>query len=380
MQLSSHFRRKTKRHDEQGYILLTLLLTVALMTIVVAFGVLPNLKFNLRRDQEQEMIHRGVQYSNAIRRYYKKFGRYPTKIEDLENTSNVRFLRKRYTDPMNCKAGKCQDFKLLYFSDVQAVLTGFGGGGIAGATSVSAMSGGNPSGGLGQSSLGQSSFGQSSSFGQGSSFGQSSSFGGGSSFGGSSSFGSSNSSFGGNSNSSFGQSQNQGQNQPGANNSNTDSPQPGDNSDTNASGANSGNSPSNGVAPGQVIGGPIVGVASATKIDLNTIREYNHKKKYKDWMFIYDPMQDQGRLITTPYQPQIQGVGQPVNLNGTNTANGTNGTNGNSSGFGSNSFGSSSFGSSNSFGNSSSGSQNGPGNSSSSGFGNSNQSSGSPQQ
>ncbi len=39
-------------------------------------------------------------------------------------------------------------------------------------------------------------------------------------------------------------------------------------------------------------------------------REFNHKKKYKDWAFVYDPAQDRGRLITTPYQPQLQGFGQ----------------------------------------------------------------------
>jgi len=37
----------------------------------------------------------------AIQHFYKKFNRYPNKIEELENTNNVRFLRRRYTDPMN---------------------------------------------------------------------------------------------------------------------------------------------------------------------------------------------------------------------------------------------------------------------------------------
>jgi len=37
------------------------------------------------------MIHRGTQYTRAIRLYYKKNGRYPAKIEDLENTNNQRF-------------------------------------------------------------------------------------------------------------------------------------------------------------------------------------------------------------------------------------------------------------------------------------------------
>jgi type II secretory pathway pseudopilin PulG len=117
MKLPVLLRHKVRRDGEQGYILLTLLLMVALMAFV-AMVTLPTLKFNMQRDREQEMIHRGVQYSNAIRRYYKKFGRYPTKVEDLLSSNNIKFLRKRYKDPMNCKAGTCQDFKLLYFSDV----------------------------------------------------------------------------------------------------------------------------------------------------------------------------------------------------------------------------------------------------------------------
>src|ERR1700689_1832511 len=93
------------RRGEEGYILLTLLLIVALMAIV-ATGVLTEIKFEIQRDRELEMIHRGVQYSRAIRSYYKKFGRYPTKLEDLESTNNQRFLRKRYKDPITGK-----DFK-----------------------------------------------------------------------------------------------------------------------------------------------------------------------------------------------------------------------------------------------------------------------------
>ncbi|HVI10640.1 MAG TPA: type II secretion system protein, partial [Candidatus Binatia bacterium] len=73
--------------QEDGYVLLTLLLVVALMGILVLVATVP-IKFANQRDQEEEMIHRGVQYSRAIRAYYKKFGRYPTRLEDLDNTNN----------------------------------------------------------------------------------------------------------------------------------------------------------------------------------------------------------------------------------------------------------------------------------------------------
>ena len=63
-------------------------------------------------------------------------------------------------------------------------------------------------------------------------------------------------------------------------------------------------------------GGPIVGVVSISKKD--TIREFNHKKKYNEWQFIYDPATDRGGLIKTPNQPPLMGFGQQgmQNLNG----------------------------------------------------------------
>ncbi len=341
MAVKSLAGRRRGRPGERGYVLLALLLLMALIGIAAAV-IVPSIKFNMQRDREEEMIHRGVQYSRAIRSFYKKFGRYPVKIEDLENTNNIRFLRKRYKDPLSCSKGKCDDFKLLYFSDVQTALGSFGGGSIPGATPVSAMGSSNSS----------------SLFGQGSTLGQS-----GFSLGGTSGFGStSNSSLSG---STPGQSPAGSQ---GTDASQTGSQSP-DSSGTNSSGAN--NSGSNQLGSGQIIGGPIVGVASTSKA--RTIREFNHKKQYKDWMFVYDPSQDLGFLITTPYQPQMLGFGTQgaPNLNGQNGTNGNNGF-GSGNGFGSSSGFGNSFGS---FGNSS-GSQNNQ----NSGLGNSNQQNSSSQQ
>src|SRR5438132_13698256 len=119
MKCTLQFRRQAIRpHSrERGYILLTLMLmTVAL--VIAAAAVLPSISFEIRRDREEELIHRGVQYSRAIRSYYKKFGRYPTRIEELESTNNLRFLRKRYKDPVTG-----QDFKLLHFGEVKLTLS-----------------------------------------------------------------------------------------------------------------------------------------------------------------------------------------------------------------------------------------------------------------
>jgi hypothetical protein len=48
-------------------------------------------------------------------------------------------------------------------------------------------------------------------------------------------------------------------------------------------------------------GGPILGVASTSKA--NTIREFNKKNHYNDWMFVYDPNSDRGGLLKGPIEP-----------------------------------------------------------------------------
>ena len=115
-----------RRKGEQGYMLIAMMLFLTLLLIAAA-AVAPELAMQVKRDREEEMVHRGVQYSRAIRNYVKKNGRYPTRLEDLENTNNIRYLRKRFKDPVSGK-----DFKLLHLGDVQLT----GGAGIVGAGAV----------------------------------------------------------------------------------------------------------------------------------------------------------------------------------------------------------------------------------------------------
>src|SRR5208282_6596252 len=104
---------------QRGYMMITLMLVLALMTIAL-LAALPNIRTQINRDREDEMRHRGTAYMRAIQHFYKKFGRYPGKVEELENTNNVRFLRKRYTDPVNRDraTGKEKDFKFLHQQDI----------------------------------------------------------------------------------------------------------------------------------------------------------------------------------------------------------------------------------------------------------------------
>src|SRR5208337_2260004 len=102
---------------EGGYVLLAVLLLVAVM-IIAATVEAPRLVQQMKRDREEEMIHRGTEYARAIKKFYKKFGRYPASLEQLDNTNQVRFLRKRYKDPLT-KEG---NWKLLNYGDIQMVL------------------------------------------------------------------------------------------------------------------------------------------------------------------------------------------------------------------------------------------------------------------
>ncbi|MBZ5679199.1 MAG: hypothetical protein LAO24_03725 [Acidobacteriia bacterium] len=102
------------RLRQQGYVLLTLLLFMAVLVIAAAAAA-PTIAMQVRRDQEEELIHRGMQYRRAIRRFIKQTGRYPMTLEDLD-TGSVRYLRKRYKDPITGR-----EFRALHMLDVPQV-------------------------------------------------------------------------------------------------------------------------------------------------------------------------------------------------------------------------------------------------------------------
>ena len=280
-------------HSQRGYVLLVLLLMISMMAIA-ALVVLTPMKFQIERDREEEMIHRGVQYTRAVRKYFRKFNRYPTKLEDLDSSNNTRYLRKHYKDPVTG-----QDFKLLHYGD-----PGVRMGGLAGLLGQANQPNLNP--GSDPSQPG----GPGPGFGPGPAGSQPGSQPG--------------SPFSG-----PGQPQDPGGARGGQAGGNpTDNSTPGPTAgDANSGGAYTPNSPG-GATPGDSPGatqstgfgtgnapsfggGAIVGVASASK--KNTIREFNHKKKYNEWQFIYDPSSNRGGIPMTPNQPSLPGVG---NLSG----------------------------------------------------------------
>jgi type II secretory pathway pseudopilin PulG len=226
--------------NDSGYMLLVLMIAVAVLTIVLS-GVAYNYRRSLQRDREVEMIHRGEQYERAVRRYFHKNGRYPTTIEQLESTNNIRYLRKRYKDPMSADG----EWKIAHITDIK--LKGSGPQPTAGA----------PASGTSTPSSQASSTDAGSSENQDSDTGTTT----------------------GTTVTTTGSS---GQGTGGGN-------------IVTASGA---------AAASQVLGGgSLYGVVSKSK--KVGIHSFGDKTRYNEWFFIYDPGQDKGQLPVGPYNPNM---------------------------------------------------------------------------
>ena len=102
--------RRAPQAGEEGYILVAVIFMLAILIISMAVAV-PKVRESIQRDREVETMHRGKQYTRAIQLYYRKFNAYPPNIDALVKTNEIRFLRKRYTDPMTGK----DDWKPIAF-------------------------------------------------------------------------------------------------------------------------------------------------------------------------------------------------------------------------------------------------------------------------
>jgi len=251
----------------RGYILITLMLFMSLLAMA-ALAVLPSIVQQIQRDREEEMVHRGTEYMRAIKKYYKKFGRYPSRVEELENTNQQRFLRKRFKDPM-AKGEK--EFKLIRQGDPALNMLGLGGiggpgqgpglnpPGVPGNSPFVAQ----PGGGVRRAGTGDANTPQVTGL-------------------------------------------------PGQQSSGTPNPTGSDSDtpETQVDPKSAASSSDSGPAPGGQVfgGGPFLGVASTSKD--KTIREFNKKNHYNEWLFIYDPSADRGGLLKGPVQPDAnKGIG-----------------------------------------------------------------------
>lgn len=89
----------TGRNAESGYALITILFLLGVVAVMLARS-LPRDAMNAERTREEVLIYRGEQYARAVKLYFREHQRYPESLNDLEETDGVRFLRRRYIDPM----------------------------------------------------------------------------------------------------------------------------------------------------------------------------------------------------------------------------------------------------------------------------------------
>ena len=255
--------RRGKRPAEEGYILVLVLFLLAILILGMAIAA-PKVARAIQRDREVETMHRGKQYIRAIRLYYKKFGTYPPSVDALVNTNQIRFLRKRYTDPITGK----DDWKPILFGQNKAPLAmgffgqplGQVGSTVAGATPAASAFG--PASSLSGSDSAATPADTSSTAGAAGGTGS-----------------------------------------------------PGDSSSS--SGTN---------LTGQTFGGgAIIGFSPASP--KQSILVYKTKKHYNEWEFVYSPLTEQMTAAGIPGgQPPLQG-GAPGAPQGTSSTNSTSGSN-----------------------------------------------------
>lgn len=290
--LSSNSRRPPD--SEQGYVLVAVIFLMVILILSLSVAI-PKVREDIQRDRDQETMERGKQYIRAIQLYYRKFNAYPPNVDALVKTNNLRFLRKKYIDPMTGK----DDWKPImwgqnktpiamgFFGQPLAAAIGGGigpsGGNTPGANPASGTSGlfNSPAGGTspgtspGTSGFGNSSFGGSSS--------------GSSTFGGSSGT----SAFG---NSPSGTTGSTGQTGTGASPGGTDANgnQNGSTGSTGSTGFSS-NGSGNPTGNGQSFGGAgIIGFSPASP--KQSIYVYKKKNHYNEWEFLYSPQMDQQQM------------------------------------------------------------------------------------
>jgi type II secretory pathway pseudopilin PulG len=221
----SHMKSRRARSKESGYVLLAVMLTLTLMLIALSVEA-PRIAQQIKRDKEEEMIHRGKDYATAVKRFvHKNGGRYPASIEQLENTNHIRFLRKKYVDPMTGES----DWKMVHVGEAEIKIPAPNPGLSGGGGQNPGLGGGTPGGQLSNPAGVTPPTGQAL----------------------------------------------------------TQNPAVGQQPNQNGTTGQLGSLTTSGIGNGQTVGGgQIMGVASVSK--RHSIKEFNDKDEYDQWYFVYD--------------------------------------------------------------------------------------------
>jgi len=275
--------------SEQGYVMLIAIFLMALLVISLGIAA-PQVAKSIQRDKDLETYHRGMQYRRAIQLYCRKFNRaYPPNVDALVKTNEIRFLRKKYVDPIT---GKVDWKPILFGQNKVPVAMGFFGQPLAGgATSIAGIgpSGGNGLGGNGGGTVMPGGMGFLSPSSSTSSAGSTSP----------GSTGSSTDTSGGTS----------GSGSTGPTTSSTTNSTSTTSSGTTSSGGtgSSTGADQSGQSGGQTFGGGgIIGFSPASP--RQSILIYKKKNHYNEWEFTYDPISD----MQTMRGGNAGGIGQPA--------------------------------------------------------------------
>jgi hypothetical protein len=97
----SHERGRC-RGGESGYALLLALFMIAAM-VIASTAVFTDARTQGRREREEQMVWRGNQFVRAIRLYYRRAGHYPQNLDELQSgLADIHFIRpEALKDPMN---------------------------------------------------------------------------------------------------------------------------------------------------------------------------------------------------------------------------------------------------------------------------------------
>ncbi len=237
------YQVKRKQHGEKGYMLLAVMIIVTLILIALSAEA-PRVAQQIQREKEQELVNRGQEYARAIKKFYHKQGTYPTSIDQLLDTNHIRFLRKKYKDPMTGE----DEWHVVHAGEAEIKIPqnvgsvqGSTNPGLTGGTSITGGQGGtqgtNPNtGGLSSGGLSSGTSGLSSG---------------------------------------------------------TAGLQGG----TQQQGGNLGSLKTSNIGNGPTIGGgAIIGVASVSK--KSGIKQFNDTSEYDQWLFVYDPRLEQATGAT----------------------------------------------------------------------------------
>jgi len=142
-------QRAGSSDPEAGFMLVWVVLLASLMLMALAVAA-PLVAKDMQREKELESEHRAEQYVRAIRLFYLKNRTYPVSIEALENTNNVRYLRKQYVDPLTGKS----DWRIIHVGENKTTVKGFFGQPLGGLNTSGAGSSLGSASNLSSSGLG----------------------------------------------------------------------------------------------------------------------------------------------------------------------------------------------------------------------------------